>query len=187
MAVSGKLRDLRLCAFATDTRWEVAMASVVKRPEEFSVVVVVLFSELATRTSLGEEDLSRLFVPMTTGDCCWLVSQSWRKAWFKWAGAASDPVAVAECSFWTDGFRLNLRHIFSGDCGALKDSNELILCFIDDPLGETRDKLDCSSFLEVLSRSGGLRSVCVFRSEFAFLNPFRLWRNQAGLGATGGP
>lgn len=73
-AVSGKLRDLRLCAFATDTRWEFAMAPGVKRLDDFSVLVLLLFSELVAMPSLREEDLSRLFVPMGTGGCWWLFS-----------------------------------------------------------------------------------------------------------------
>lgn len=154
--VSGKLRDLRLCAFATDTRWEFATAPGVKRLDEFSVLALLLLSELVAVPSLREEDLSRLFVAMATGGCCWLLSQCWRKGWFEQTGAASAPAAVGEGSFWTDGFGLSLRGGFSGDCGALKDSNELILCFIDDPPGDTRDKLDCRFLLEILSWLGGL-------------------------------
>lgn len=155
-AVRGKLRDLRLCAFATDTRWEFATAPGVKRPDEFSVLALLLCSELVAVLSLREEVLSRLFVAMATGGCWWLLSPCWRKVWFEQTAAASAPAAGEEGSFCTDGFRLNLRGGFSGDCGALKDSNELILCFIDDPPGDTRDKLDCSFLLEILSWLEGL-------------------------------
>lgn len=150
--VSGKLRDLRLCAFVTDNAREVGTVSVVKRPEEFSGLALLLSSELAARASLGGEVLSRLLVPVTTDDfdCCWLFSEHLRKAWLKWVGDPSDPFGLGGCSFWTDVFRLSLRCTFSGDCGALKDSNELILCFIDDPLEERQDKLDCSSLVEIL-------------------------------------
>lgn len=150
--VSGKLRDLRLCAFVTDNAREVGTVSVVKRPEEFSGLALLLSSELAARASLGGEVLSRLLVPVTTDDfdCCWLFSEHLRKAWLKWVGDPSDPFGLGGCSFWTDVFRLKLRCTFSGDCGALKDSNELILCFIDDPLEERQDKLDCSSLVEIL-------------------------------------
>ena len=37
VAVSGKLRDLRLCTFATGATWEVAMASAVRRAGGFLV------------------------------------------------------------------------------------------------------------------------------------------------------
>lgn len=157
-AVRGKLRDLRLCAFATDTRWELT-APGERRLDELSVLALLLFSELAfsglAMLSLREEDLSRLFVAMAAGGCWWLFSQRGWRGWFEQAGAASAPNEGREGSFCTDGFRLNLRGVFSGDCGALKDSNELILCFIDDPPGDTRDKLDCSFLLETLSWLGG--------------------------------